>query len=96
MTELPLDPLDWETFAVLVGRVELPQPEPIQVIGLDEEFVGYAGQIHAVVPFSVHARSGPVTLGVRVSFQACDEMLCHPQRVAQIGLPLEADELIRN
>lgn len=87
-----VDPLD----SLEVGELELPQPTPYRMPGLDETFHVYQGQVRGSLQFVLAQNLGPVNLSLRLRYQACSEVDCYPPRECVLSLPLEGLERVRD
>jgi DsbC/DsbD-like thiol-disulfide interchange protein len=90
--EIAIEPFE----GLSVEGMELPPPHPFRVEGIDEEFLAYEGDVNATVPFAILANQGPVTLKVRVGYQACTESFCYLPDAVTLELPLEGLDNIRD
>ena len=68
-----------------------PQGHPFSVSGFDETFTVAEGEIDLIVPFYVLEDSGPVTLPITVSYQACSDTTCLPPDT--VTLTVELNEI---
>ena len=76
--------------------VQLPDPHPFRVVGLDEDFLVYEGVVDAVVPFNIVPHQEHATLSVTVRYQACTESACFPPQEAIMEITLRGVDLIRD
>jgi len=79
-----------------VWPLAAPEPRPFQVAGLDETFLVYENGFRVALPFSIDLTAGPVSLDIRVGYQACTATECFPPDVLTLTLPLESEDLIRD
>lgn len=61
---------------VFLHEYELPEGHPFQVEGFEEEFMVAEDEFDVRIPFYVLEDKGPVSLPIRVSYQACDDSAC--------------------
>jgi hypothetical protein len=75
---------------VEVGEPAFPESHEFSVAGLDEKFLVYEGNISVPVPiaFNVGKDLGPITVRVRVSYQACNETVCLPPATVTLEITL--------
>lgn len=82
---------------LVAGRTRLPAPRPFRVEGLDEAFVVYEGAFRGHLLVSVQTvQVQPITLRLRVMYQACSDTLCHPPAELRLALPLEGQDVLRD
>jgi DsbC/DsbD-like thiol-disulfide interchange protein len=81
---LEIEPLP----GLVVGSLELPEPRPHRLAGLDESFVVYDGTIRAARDFILTENLGQTTVVARIAYQACSEVDCLPPAELSIELPL--------
>ena len=74
----------------------IPLARPFRVDGIDEQFLVHEGRVEAVVPFSIDASPGDLTLAVTVDYQACSAVDCFPPAQLRLELPLAGLDLIRD
>jgi hypothetical protein len=74
----------------------MPAARPFRVTGLDESFVVHEGRIEVVVPFSIDAATGNVTVVANIDYQACSDVECFPPARLRFELPLAGVDLIRD
>ena len=79
-----------------VGNLELPDPKPWKMEGLDETFPIYEGTVKGLLPFILTKPMGDVELQVNVELQACTEYVCYPPNKLTLRLPLPGADLIRD
>ena len=76
---------------VEVGEPDFPESHDLAVAGLDQQFRVYEGNFSVALPvaFNVGKDLGPITVRVRVDYQACNETTCLPPTTAilEISLP---------
>jgi peroxiredoxin len=85
----PLEGLD-------VGGLALPEPQPLSIAGLEEDFLAYAGVVDGTLPFILTRNLGQTTLKVRVSYQACTEVECMIPSSVNREVVLSGLDLIRD
>ena len=90
--EVEIDPLE----TLETGPLELPEPHPFRVEGLDEEFFIYEGSVRGAMTFLLTKNLGEVTLGVKVRYQACSDVACSPPGEVSLRLPLKGLDSIRD
>lgn len=77
--------------------VELPEPRPFRVEGLDEPFVVHEGSFRAGLTFSLQTVTvAPVELGLRIRYQACGSDYCLPPDELRLQLQLEGQDVLRD
>lgn len=86
--DVKIAPVDGLEYADL----ELPQPFPYRVEGLDEQFMAYEGEIRGILPFYITQNHGDLTLEINVSYQACTDRECFPPGEIKLSVPLAALE----
>jgi hypothetical protein len=79
-----------------VGPLELPEPHPFEIEGLNETFHVYEGTIQGALPVVLTKDLGDVALKLRVSYQACGEYFCNPPTELALELPLSGQDLVRD
>ncbi len=90
--EVEIEPLeDLET-----GQLELPEPRPYRVAGLDEQFQVFDGEFRCVLPAILTNNTGDVQLNIRISYQACTETECFPPAEVMLALELKGLDNIRS
>ena len=72
---------------VFVHDFELPAGHPFSVEGFDEVFTVAEDEFELRIPFYVLEDTGPVTLPIRIAYQACDATTC----LVPDGLDLAVD-----
>lgn len=82
---------------LVVGPVDMPDPRPLRIEGLDEEFFVYDGVVRARLPLRVEQTPapGPLELSIRLRFAACSEVTCFPPDEARLALTLPAEQILR-
>jgi hypothetical protein len=90
--EVEIDPLE----TLEAGPLELPEPRPFRVEGLDEEFFVYEGSVRGARTLLLTKNLGEVTLGVKVHYQACSDVACFPPGEVSLQLPLKGLDNIRD
>jgi hypothetical protein len=93
-TPLTIELAPFDGLAVRPAR--LPQPGPLRVAGLDEQFVVHEGAIEAIVPFAIEGARGDIELTVELAYQACSATECFPPASLRLALPLACQDLIRD
>lgn len=89
---IEIEPLD----GMELGPVQLPEPQPFRVEGLDEEFRVYQGTVRGSLPVVLTKNLGEVALKLRLRYQACGENFCNPPGEAVAELYLTGLDLIRD
>jgi thiol:disulfide interchange protein len=76
-----------------VGPVQFPEPKQVEVnyTGTPELLNAYEGRVVLYVPVIVayDAAAGAATLNVRVTYQACDDVMCLPPRTVTFDPSIE-------
>jgi hypothetical protein len=91
--DVSIEPLDGLT----VGPMETTAAqEPLDVTGVDDELMVYAGSPLVTLPLLFTKNLGQTPLQVKVTFQSCTETICYPPRTAQLNVSLEGFDLIRD
>jgi peroxiredoxin len=72
------------------GELELPEPHPYRVEGLDEQFQAYEGELRGSLPLALTQNIGDVTLDLTLSYQACTDSECFPPSEMRLSLPVRA------
>jgi peroxiredoxin len=80
---------------LIVESVQLPEPTPYRMDGLEEQFQVYAGQFAVTVPFHIDANQGDVELEITAQYQACTESVCFPPASLIVRLPVRALDMVR-
>ncbi|MSQ24028.1 MAG: hypothetical protein EXR58_05695 [Chloroflexi bacterium] len=89
---------------VQAGAASIPAPRPLHLpdanpspfgaremallFGGSQEMVGYEDQVEVVLPFTVQGWAQPVTVDIRVHFQACNNSVCFPADEVTLQLAL--------
>jgi peroxiredoxin len=84
----PVDGLETEP-------VEWPQPRPLRIEGLGEEFFCYDDELRLSVPFNVQQMHEQTVLHVLIRYQACTETVCYPPAEIALRLLLRGEDLVR-
>jgi hypothetical protein len=73
-----------------VGTAEWPEPHPLRVDGLDEQFLVHEGTIRGSVPvtFAFAPGSGTQAVHARLRYQACSATECLPPEELGVDLAL--------
>jgi DsbC/DsbD-like thiol-disulfide interchange protein len=79
-----------------VGAYAWPAAHPLQIEGLDEQFLVYEGTVETVVPCVILSNAGDLDVSVRVRYQACSAVECFPPTEIVLNLPLKGLDLIRD
>ena len=79
-----------------VGELALPEPQPLSIAGLDEQFVVYGGAVDASLPFMLTRNLGQTTLKVRVRYQGCTDVECFAPSSVNEEVVVSGLDLIRD
>lgn len=77
-----------------VGPPEAPEPCPLRVEGLAEQFFVHAGELRLARPLTFWEPADDLALRVTVRFQACSEVDCLPPQAVELTLPLRRQNLV--
>ncbi len=72
------------------AELELPDPHPYKVEGIDEQFMAYEGEVRGSLPVYINRNAGDLTLNLTVSYQACTDSECFPPSSLRLRLPIQA------
>jgi len=73
-----------------VGAQTWPEPHPMRIEGLDEQFLVYDGQVTVAVPVTFLMREGDQVLQVSISYQACSDTDCMMPQTVSLTIPVKA------
>lgn len=82
--QIALDPLE----TLEAGALELPEPRPFRLEGLEESFHIYEGAVRGALPLMLLKNLGDITPSLRVRYQACSAVECFPPAEVSLRLPL--------
>jgi peroxiredoxin len=80
---------------LLLGPLELPEPHPFEVAGIDERFLVYEGAVQAALPVQLASNLGEIALGIDVRYHACTAQTCYPPETLHLELRLNGLDNLR-